>query len=232
MNNIKIPYIPPLSPEKNRDRAEDFIKLYGLGNNKIPIDVEILSGKVGYPIQLFVDLKRKYDCKGLVWYNSTKKTLEIYIDNDHYNSDPESCPFTIAEELSHIILQSDVFKQVTTPAARLQMNKNISESNFLYMEQQAKLFASELLLPSNKFYNYVEIWFMTNIQNIKDERPANQEDLLNFISRKLRAHFSLSEFIIKRALIRKVDSNFIPNLVNQYGIKYLEDTPNIGLTNK
>lgn len=224
MSNIDIPFIPALSPEENRDRAENFIKQHGLWGGKLPVNVEILAHKAGYPVNYFTGLKSNFDTKGMPWFVTKNNRLEIFIDNDHYNSDFESCPFTIAEELSHIILHSKIFLQIKTPKERLRIDGNIKESTYYYFEREAKRLASELLLPTNKFYDYIENWLNDNSKVIKDERPANQDDLLNIISRLVSPHLGLSEIIIKRAMIRDINPNFIVDMVLKFGIKYLEDS--------
>lgn len=222
MNSIDIPYIPPLTPKENREKAENFIKQYGLWDAKLPTNVEILSHKAGYPINYFSGLRSRYDTKGMTWYDTKNNRLEIFIDNDHYNNDIESCPFTIAEELSHIILHSQIFSKVKNPDERLQIDLNISESTFYYIEREAKRLASELLLPSNKFYDYIENWITDNLKEIKAERPANQDDMLNIISRLVKPHIGLSEFIIKRAMLRDINPNFIIDIQLKTKIKYLD----------
>lgn len=225
MKDIKVGYIPRISAEENKAKAEQILKDAGFWGNKIPMQVELLANKMEFIVETFEGLQTRFDSKGFVFWNNNLKQFQIIIDNDHYNNDAESYLFTISEEISHIILHSDIFKQVESLEDRLKLDADIGESTHRYIEMQAKSLASEILLPTDLFYDYVSEWVKNNVKILKDEKPINQDDFISILSRKLRTELGLSEIIIKRALVRDFGPMFIKDLTNKYKIGFLENAP-------
>ena len=224
MKDIKVPYLPRIYFDKSKEISEDYLKSKDFWGKRLPTNVEILAIKSGHPVEMFQDLYKTFGCKGTAWFNKQNNRFEIYIDNDHYLYQSKSSQFTIAEELSHIIIHSEIFKQVVTPEDRLILDQNTQESTHRVIEKQAKQVASELLLPTSNFYSYITEWFKSNLVNIVADRPANELDLTTFISRQISLKLGLSTIIIERALVREFDEMLIPKLVNQFEIKYLENS--------
>jgi len=230
MKDIKIPFLPRIEEEPARKIAEAFLKRNGYlqeGANfmRLPINVEILAHRVGHPVEVFDDLQSKFDCKGTAYNNKERKRLEIYIDSDHYMNQANSAPFTIAEELAHIMIHSSIFTQIETPEDRAQLETNTRESTRRVIEKQAKCVASELLLPSILFHQYLTAWMQKNLKSILDDRPNDEDDLATFMARKIAAEIGLSEMIVKRAILRKLDTNILGDLTARFGIKYIKDVP-------
>lgn len=227
MKDIKVPYLPPITFEKSKEIVERYLREKDFYKNKVPINVEILAIKCGHPVETIPDLRNKFGCKGTAWYNKEKNRFEIYIDSYHYQYQGGSSQFTIAEELAHIIIHAEIFKQVESAKDRLALDKNTTESTHMVIEKQAKQVASELLLPTSFFYTYAREWITINLQNIIADRPANESDLLNYIGKKLGDKLGLSGMIIIKALTRQFKEPLIPKLVKELGIKYLENNSNI-----
>jgi len=100
------------------------------------VQIEILAKKSGFKVEVIPDLQRDYGIKGMAFFNTTRKKFEIYLDCAHYQSDPDSYPFTIAEELSHIILHSKVFEQIFSIEERIKLAASTTLSNHQYIEKQ------------------------------------------------------------------------------------------------
>ena len=232
MKDIKVPLLPRMSSDEFKEIAEKFLKQNNFFRNIVPVNVEILAFNTEHPVETFQELRNEFDCKGTAWFNKEKDRFEIYIDSYHYQYQIKSSQFTIAEELAHIIIHADIFKQIESPEDRLSLDKNTSESTHQVIEKQAKQLASELLLPTAIFYPYATDWIKINLKNILAERPANERDLLNYINKRIGDKLDLSEFIINRALTRRFDEPLIPKLVQELGIKYLEDAPRIPMKSK
>jgi hypothetical protein len=228
MKDIKIPYLPYIGFQESKDIAEKFLKAHGYLIEKtnnfldLPVKVEILAAKSGHNIELIPDLQKEFGIKGMAYNNTSKKQFEIFIDSNHYFIETDSCPFTIAEELAHIILHSKIFDQIESIEDRIALETNSTESNHQVIEKQAKSVASELLLPTCLFLPYMDDWFIKNLSQIVDDRPMHENDLLDFIARKIWPDLGLSQYIIKRALIRNFNyTKIISDLVVKHKIKYL-----------
>jgi len=231
MKDIKVPFLPRIESKEAKEIAETFLRKNNFLSDdtsytRLPINVEILANKSGHPVEFFSDLRSRFDSKGTAYYNLTNKCLEIYIDSSHYMDEPLSSPFTIAEELSHIILHASIFEQISSPEDRIILEQNTKESTHHVIEKQAKIVASELLLPTFLYSKFLFDWFSQNLELIKNERPANESDFLDFLGRKLGDKLGLSSFIIKRALLRCFDGEtLISHLVKNFKIIYLENIP-------
>ena len=227
MKTISIPFLPSLREPEAKVIAEDFLKKNGvnLTNGKLPIDIETLSHRIGHPVEHFSDLKANFGCKGTAYNNLTKSRLEIYIDAEHDMTEPSSSRFTIAEELAHIIVHKPIFAQVHTPEDRITLETNTKETTRLVIEKQAKCVASELLLPTCLFHPYLIEWTKNNLKLIIDDRPANSDDLATFMARKISGELGLSEFILKRAILRNAGTDVLDEITKKFDIKYLKDIP-------
>ena len=89
--------------------AEKFLKLNPYGQKKFPTDIEVLITKSGFKFDTELDLLKQYGVKGLVAKNTKiKGDFKILLDENHYSNQEFYYPFTMAEELSHIILHSSI----------------------------------------------------------------------------------------------------------------------------
>jgi hypothetical protein len=229
MKDIRVPFLERITPDKSKEIAEGFLKANGFWGKNLPMQIEILALKTNHPVEFIPELRTRFDCKGTAWFNKTRNRLEIYIDSDHYQSEYNSCQFTIAEELAHIMLHASIFNQVETPTDRLELDTNTKESTHIIIEKQAKQVASELLLPTDMFYPYICDWVKHNLDAIKKDRPANEADFIRFVSEKVGDKLGLNDIVIRRALLRQFDEMIIPKLIKEHGIKYLEDIPSRGI---
>lgn len=96
----------------------------------------------------------------LKWYRGVEgypslNGRKIYVDVNLMNEDNQErrYRFTLAEELAHIILHSDIWKDVETVDEWVQKWSNIPESDDRYLNINAKELAGVILMPKNYFIN-------------------------------------------------------------------------------
>jgi hypothetical protein len=201
--------------------ADELLDKYGyLRRNRIPVDVELLAAKLGVFVEPMEGLRSRFDMYGTLYQRLAAGKFSIVVDARHYESHPIKAPFTIAEELSHLLVHKDLFAEVRTIEDRIEFEESLDESTRRIFEAQAKKVANALLLPSSIFDPRVLEWCRTNAAEIKSDNPANENDLAEFISRKLEPVFGLSQFVIQRALTRRAPTPIIQEIRKELGIKF------------
>jgi hypothetical protein len=193
---------------------------------RIPVNVEMLAVRSGHPVHLIDRLREKYDLKGTVFKVVPEGRLEILVDARHYEQDTLSSPFTIAEELGHILVHTEFFEGVNSPEDRIAFENEMNEQTHRLFEMQAKKVASALLLPSGLFDPLVHEWCKENIGAIRKDNPIDENDLGEFIARNLSPRIGLSIPIVKRAMNRKTPTTLIEKLIGDFEIKLLRNLPN------
>lgn len=182
--------------------SNSFLNKFGyIAKGILPIDVETLSNIAGYNVNVFHNISQ-FGIKGTAFKNNEQNKFEIIIDSWHYENDEFSYPFTIAEELAHIILHSDIFENVNNIEDRMSYESDTDEETYQVLEMEAKRLANLFLLPPVLFNPFVIDYVDKNIDLLKKENILNENDLVKTISKRLSPILSLSHFIIEKALLR------------------------------
>lgn len=99
---------PKWSYNKIREFSDQFLKEY-CPQLTLPIPIEeIVELKIGIRISTIKYLKQKYDIDGFI----NSEFNEITIDDDVFNQFEKRSRFTIAHELGHKILHSEMYGQL------------------------------------------------------------------------------------------------------------------------
>lgn len=115
-----------------------------------PIEIDLISEKnLGINIIDFSMLREKYGLEGFLALG--KKT--IYIDENLMNNDSfyNRYRFTVAEEVAHTILHSDLFKNVKDIEEYFDAFDKLKHFQIARMDQDAKYLASAILMPTEPF---------------------------------------------------------------------------------
>jgi Zn-dependent peptidase ImmA (M78 family) len=212
--------------ERCKRVANAFLESHGfLAKQKLPVNVELLALKSGHPVSTIEGLRSNFDMKGTVFRNLTRDRFEILLDARHYEQDELSAPFTIAEELGHILIHSGVMKQIETPEDRIDFEETLSEQTRRIFEMQAKKVGSALLLPSDLYDPIIMKWVEENLDTILKDNPYDEQDLSEFIATNIQKRVRLSVPILHRAMHRRTPIPLIHTIVENHGIKLLKNIP-------
>lgn len=199
-----------------KKEADIFLKKAGiLPDGKLPIDIEVVALQNGYPTNVLTDL-RQFGIKGTAYKKIDDGTFEILIDDYHYSNDELSVPFTIAEELSHILIHSHIFEDIDSPEKRIEYERGLDEDDHQVLEMEAKRVASCLLLPVDLFLPYVKDYVTKHETEIRAENPNSDEDLTTILGRRLSPRLGLSQIIVKKALVRYLPNTVTSEIENQF----------------
>ncbi|MCX6907232.1 MAG: ImmA/IrrE family metallo-endopeptidase [Verrucomicrobia bacterium] len=110
------------------------------------VDVErLILEKFGLRIEAFYDLRRKWDTYAFI---DTKGQV-IFVDAalmDNVGLE-KKYRFTLAEELAHFLIHSNVFAACKTPEDRLRLEKQLDDQTRDNLESNARALASAILMP-------------------------------------------------------------------------------------
>ncbi len=194
-------------------KAEDLLSFNGFDQIRtLPLNIEKLARLMKIQIVPMDGLKKEYGIKGCVVKCS--KGFSILLDSYHYERQEESSVFTIGEEVGHIILHLNDVEDVTT--INEWMHIVVCNENYrAYIEQQARVFSSNLLLPRYAFEPYTLDWVKRNIKSLKKFQNFSVDDLAFNIGASMADELRVSSWIIEITLKRWPD-RIIDKVFNQF----------------
>jgi len=207
---------------KYKEIAETFLTEHPFGIEQLPTDIELLIEKAGIHIIAEDNLKNNFEIKGFVAIDiKGKGPLKIIIDAEHYEKDEFQYKFTLAEELAHILAHKKDFENITNINEFIKCRNEITEEDYIKIEQQARNIASYLLLPQNKFKNYVFKWIDENINEFLHINFESPENFVNLISRPISRELKLSQDVIRFTIATRYPDRIIDEIVEKYGKKLM-----------
>lgn len=115
-------------------------------SGRVPIDIEeIIDVNLGIDIQVMVALKSVCSVDAFLG----RKLDTIYIDAEVYGARGNRCRFSLAHELSHLILHKDIISKLefNTLKEWKKAIDGIPEESYRWIEWQAYALAGLLLVP-------------------------------------------------------------------------------------
>ncbi len=184
-------------------RANELLRKHGVTeNDELPIDPETIIRREGIELIPSAGLKQRFGIKGCV--AKVDDTLQIYVDQYHYENEPETAFLTLGEELGHCVLHLEDFKNIHSIRDWLNIIKNNQEFS-RKIENQARMFGSNIILPSFVFEPFIKAWMTANLKNILCFSNYNEDVLQGNIASLLEDELRLSYFVIYYALGRYPD---------------------------
>ncbi|MBI4668804.1 MAG: ImmA/IrrE family metallo-endopeptidase [Elusimicrobia bacterium] len=169
------------------------VRRFWCARNQFEIDIERLIEK-GYEIKIdTVPLKAEKGVQGCPAIGGGKIFIDIGLaDND---SRERYYRFTLAEELSHIILHKDIYRNVRTVDDYLKIYDQIPDDAFYKLDKNAKELAGIILMPEKKFAKrMIEVRNALYVaQGIKEPGIEQKSFLTHQIERQLMNDFNVSE---------------------------------------
>jgi Zn-dependent peptidase ImmA (M78 family) len=219
-------HLPYLSDQGAKEVADGILEAHNyLKRGKLPVNVEALALRIGYPPSGIPGLHARFDLYGTGYFDPDTGKYDILIDSDHYQREDWSSPFTIAEELGHFLLHKQYLVNIHSIEDRITFEENLPESTRRKFERQAKMVGSALLLPHDLFKPYVLKWAEEHAARIRDDRPYDEADFTSFVAEGLARRLGVSRWICERALHRSLPGPLIHELKGHLEIQYLKDLP-------
>ncbi len=186
--------------QDNQTEANRILRSYGYNaGSAIPIDPEKVARKMGWGTVPYANLRKNYGIKGFVTKYGEK--LQIWIDEYHFQYEPESSLLTVGEELGHCVLHLEGCGNIESAEQWMEiMYRNQKHHSFIH--QQARLFASNIMLPAFVFDTYVREWVRENLEDVKKFARVSPNDLASTIGFLMEDELGLSQWIIEHTLKR------------------------------
>lgn len=136
--------LPRRSYESLRTQADDFLaKHHPSGTLPVPIE-QIIESDFELSIIPIPNLQRDFRIDGFLAGNMT----EISIDEQAYMSVPRRTRFTLAHELSHLLLHEPIFAgRMRTILDYKKFVESIDDETYAWIEWQARCLAGLILAP-------------------------------------------------------------------------------------
>jgi Zn-dependent peptidase ImmA (M78 family) len=186
--------------QENQAAANRLLKSYGYEDTSgIPIDPERIIRRMRLGPVPFANLRKNFGIKGMVTKYGEK--VQIWIDEYHYENEPESSMFTLGEELGHCVLHLEECGEIKSVEQWMRiMHRDRDQNKFIHA--QAKLFASNILLPAFVFDSYAMEWVCKNLKDIVRFAGISPGELASTIAFLMEDDLGLSQQIIEHTLTR------------------------------
>jgi Zn-dependent peptidase ImmA (M78 family) len=131
--------------------------------------------------------------------------LEILVDAEHYDNRQYSSRFTIAEELSHLLIHAEYFKNIHSPDDRIAFQQALTDEQDKEFQSQARRYGSYLLVPNALFLSLCDDWVLNNYDEILKDNPQNENELIKFLAEKLQHKLEVSSRSLEIVFFRYID---------------------------
>ena len=160
-------FIPYISDEDLKKKANIFLSTYNK-NGTLPIPIEyIVEYNLGISIFPTLNLERDWGIDAFI----NSKLDKIIIDEKSYLRQEERARFSLAHEVAHKILHSEIFKGlgIQDEETYLSFQDNGNLKNKGRMEYQAYYLAGYIMLPQSSFnLRFKELYNSLNLIDVDE----------------------------------------------------------------
>jgi Zn-dependent peptidase ImmA (M78 family) len=204
---------PILSYEDICKTADEFLRQHNQGNS-LPVDIErIVEFDLGLDIFPLPHLQSTYDVDGFI----SGDLKVIYVDEFIYNQRYARYRLTLAHEVGHYVLHSDLIMSVH-PRSISEWAKFIEEVDqeaYDWLEYQAFTFARAVLVPREDLQRH----FLKEKERLKGKidfvrskgLPADsiQEYVVNAIATSLISAYDVSADVLTRRITKEMEKGHL-----------------------
>lgn len=143
------PSVQFYSPQAIEQLAETIIEKFHRPSDSLPVEIDVIAERdLRVNIMPFSGLRQR----GLHGYLALSRKT-IYIDEYLMNEDycENRYRFTVAEEVGHLLLHTELFKNVATPDDYFKALDRITTSEVAQMDSEAKHLGEAILMPAELF---------------------------------------------------------------------------------
>jgi len=204
---------PILSYDEINKHAEDFLREHNR-HETLPVDIEALvEFDLGLNIFPFPGLQENYDVEGIL----SGDLSVIYVDEFIYYRRPARYRFTLAHEVGHYLLHSDLIASFH-PQSITEWRKfilAIDEEPYDWLEWQAYSFAASVLVPrvslKQNFQNEIKL-LQPKIDFIRSKGlsvESSQDYIVNAIATKLIGVYDVSADVLSKRISKEIEKGHL-----------------------
>lgn len=191
------PAVSFLSYDNLRRKSESFLSRYNL-DRLIPVPIEEIV-EFNFRINI-IPIPGLHEGFGIDGFTSSDMK-DITVDEFVYQSRPGRYRFTLAHEISHVVLHKDIFRQYKfrSIAEWKKFVKNIDEKKYSWIEWQAYSLAGLILVPSAELRKAVQSSLLRakrHGMNLGRTKDITWSYISNWVSKK----FCVSSAVVDRRI--------------------------------
>lgn len=204
---------PILSYDDINKHAEDFLRKHKR-DETLPVDIEAIAEfDLGLNIFPFPNLQETFDIDGFI----SGDLNVIYVDEFIYYQRPARYRFTLAHEIGHYVLHSDLIGSFH-PQSVADWSKSIlavDEETYGWLEWQAYSFAAAVLVPrvslKQDFRNELKL-LQPKIDLIRSKGLSVESSLdyiINAIATKLIGIYNVSTDVLNKRISKELEKGYL-----------------------
>ena len=181
----------------------------------VPIDIEMTINRLNIDILPFKNLRNDFGAKGMIVRNASGG-FDIVIDEDHWFSDDFYYQFTLAEELAHLLVHTDLYKDAKSVCDIFKIQQRLSSDEYSMIEQQARNIASYILFPRTSMTKYLLDWAELNHRQKSLGRFKTKTELGEYIINALSPKLETSTQVLKLTLLKRFPEPLLIDSIIQH----------------
>ncbi len=195
--------------------AHQYLTKHGLlAKGVLPVDIEALIDKSGITIHVVPLMFKDFGVKGAVL--KTVGGYDIAIDETLFEEQEFYYRFTLAEELSHILLHGSHVAGISSLEDVQKFHQSFTDEQYKVIEQEARTLASQLLLPSQLFDPYILDWVAKHLPALQASAFFSRNDLAQYIADGTYRGLKISVDCVRHSILRFPNAA-IDQVLSTYG---------------
>jgi Zn-dependent peptidase ImmA (M78 family) len=168
--------------------AKTFLEKYN-DSDTLEVNIEyIIEGKLGWEIICAPNLIEDHNIEAYI-----SKDKKIYMDPYLMDYKERKYRFTLAEEVAHHLLHSDVYKECNDLEDHLKVYNAITVKEYKRMDRNVKYLAASILMPADLF----EKQAFAIYERVDKNKYKTNEEVLYKVSLELSKVFVVNDFPAK-----------------------------------
>jgi len=184
--------------------AHNVLRQHAMLETKIlPVNIELLLDKMNITVRPISGLYRDFGVNGAL----IKKIggYDIVIDEEHYEKKEFYYRFTLAEELAHFLVHTELLGGAQTLEDIQAFHRSLDDEQYKRMENQARNIANQLLLPSCLLDPLVLRWAKEHRDELMSLDTNDKGDIAKEVAQRLHRGLKLSFDVVYWSILRYPD---------------------------
>jgi hypothetical protein len=154
------------------------------GGITIPVDIDLLveNNILVNQIVPIPGLEAKFGIAGVLTVRTTRG-FDILVDEDTLDYQRARASFTIAHELGHVVLHSEVFSNCKTVDDSVALGARLKKA-YRFLEEAANSFASSVLMPHRQIVDDTAALYQYFVKNGNFETKLDQKQLSAVLAKR------------------------------------------------
>lgn len=200
--------VPAYKPWEIEPIAQKFLSTHW-DPSETWVDIEMI---IEGPLGLLIDYSRldSFRTIGAICRRPSDARLVIVVGEELADRNPNRYRFTLAQEVSHLLLHRELLASLTTGEEAMDFHQSLSEAQYGQMERDVNRCAGAVLMPQHELnhaaYDSYARWFASIRSEVGTVLPTFlQRRVIDDLAKRYRVSFQAAEIRLRQWPIELYD---------------------------